>query len=83
MFAWHDALGTLGVALVLWAYFALQTGRLKCERLAYSVLNGIGGSCIVVSLLFQFNLSALLMEGAWVLISLIGIWNWFRAKRKA
>ena len=33
-FEWHDALGTLGVLLVLWAYFALQTRRMKAEQLA-------------------------------------------------
>jgi hypothetical protein len=81
--AWHDLLGTIGVALVLWAYFALQTGRLKAEHVSYSVFNGIGAAFVVVSLLFEFNLSALLMEGAWVLISLIGIWKWLKAKRRA
>jgi len=79
-FAWHDILGTLGVALVLWAYFALQTNRLQAGQLRYSLLNGIGATLVVVSLMFQFNLSALLMEGAWVLISLIGVWKWWQAK---
>lgn len=82
-FEWHDVLGTTGVLLVLWAYFALQTGRWKAEHLAYSALNAFGATFVVVSLLFRFNLSALLMEGAWVLISLIGVWNWFRARRRA
>lgn len=81
-FEWHDALGTLGVLLVLWAYFALQTKRMKAEDLAYSVLNGVGALFVVTSLLFRFNLSALLMEGAWVLVSLIGVANWIKARRR-
>lgn len=81
-FEWHDILGTTGVALVLWAYFALQTKRMRAEDLAYSVLNGVGALFVVISLLFRFNLSALLMEGAWVLVSLIGIGNWIKGRRK-
>jgi hypothetical protein len=42
------------------------------RRLAYSLLNAIGAGLIVVSLLFDFNLSALLMEVFWVLISFVG-----------
>lgn len=81
-FEWHDILGTTGVALVLWAYFVLQTKRMRAEDLAYSVLNGVGASFVVISLLYRFNLSALLMEGAWVLVSLIGVANWLKARRK-
>jgi hypothetical protein len=35
---------------------------------------------IVISLLFDFNLSALLMEVFWVLISFVGIYRYFRLK---
>jgi hypothetical protein len=43
-------------------------------------MNAIGASLIVVSLLVDFNLSALLMEVFWVLISLIGVYRYFRLK---
>ena len=46
------------------------------------MLNGVGALFVVISLLFRFNLSALLMEGAWVVVSLIGVWNWWRARVK-
>ena len=82
-FAWNDALGVVGVALVLWAYFALQTGRLRAAYLRYSLLNGVGASLVLVSLLVEFNLAAAVLEGAWVLISLIGIVRWWRARRAA
>ena len=35
---------------------------------------------IVVTLLVNFNLSALLMEVFWVLISFVGIYRYFRLK---
>ena len=74
-FRWHDLLGTIGVVMVLLAYFLLQVGRMRAEDVRYSLLNGIGAGLVVLSLLFEFNLSALLLEGFWVLISLIGVWQ--------
>jgi hypothetical protein len=61
-------------------YLWLQLGKLKSDALTYSLMNAIGASLIVVSLLVDFNLSALLMEVFWVLISLIGVYRYFRLK---
>lgn len=78
---WHDVLGAIGVALVLGAYFLLQTGRLRAEALSYSLANGIGAALVVLSLCFEFNLAAFLLEGAWVVISGIGIVRWWSRAR--
>ena len=67
-----DFLGNIGVALMMIAYLLLQLGKLK-HGLLYSVVNAVGASFVVLSLLTNFNLSAFLMEAFWVLISLIGI----------
>ena len=75
-----DFIGNVGVVVVMIAYLMLQLNKLSSAGLAYSVLNAIGASLIVVSLLFDFNLSALLMEVLWVLISLVGIYRYFRLK---
>ena len=80
-FGWHDLLGTVGVGMVLVAYFLLQVGRMRAEDVRYSLLNGIGAGLVVLSLLFEFNLSAFLLEAFWVLISMIGIWRWWRARQ--
>jgi len=45
-FAWYDILGTVGVAVIVAAYFLLQTGRLRSGQLAYSVMNGVGAVLI-------------------------------------
>ena len=80
-YPWYDILGTVGVMMILACYFLIQIGRINSERLAFSAINGIGASFILVSLYFEFNFASVLMEGAWVLISLIGIVRYFLRRR--
>ena len=75
-----DLLGNVGVVILMITYLMLQLNRLSSDRLAYSLLNAIGAGLIVISLLYDFNLSALLMEVFWVLISGLGIYRYFRLK---
>jgi hypothetical protein len=78
--AWYDVVGTLGVVIVLVAYFLLQTARLDGTSLAYSVINLVGAMLITVSLLYEFNFSAFVIEIFWMAISIYGI---VRARRAA
>ena len=75
-----DLVGNIGVAILMITYLLLQLEQLKSTNLSYSVLNALGASLIVASLIVDFNLSALLMEVFWVLISFIGIGRHLRLK---
>ena len=75
-----DLIGNIGVVILIITFLMLQLNKIPSDGLAYSVLNAIGASLIVVSLLYDFNFSALLMEVFWVLISLLGIYRYFRLK---
>ena len=75
-----DLVGNIGVAILMVTYLLLQLNKLRSDELAYSLLNAIGASLIVLSLLVDFNLSAFLMEVFWVLISFVGIYRYFRLK---
>ena len=75
-----DLIGNIGVVILIITFLMLQLNKLPSDGLTYSLLNAIGASLIVVSLLFDFNLSALLMEVFWVLISFVGIYRYFRLK---
>jgi multidrug transporter EmrE-like cation transporter len=75
-----DVIGNIGVVVLMITYLMLQLNKLSSNGLAYSLLNAIGASLIIVSLLVDFNLSALLMEVFWVLISFVGIYRYFRLK---
>ncbi len=81
-YEWTDLLGNLGVATILLTYLGLQLGRVDARGLEYSIANAIGASLILVSLAFDFNLSAALVEGFWVLISLLGIGKALRSRQK-
>ena len=72
-YEWHDFVGNLGVFCILATYLLLQLEKLDVSSLSYSVLNAFGAGLIVFSLLYDFNLSAIVMEMAWLLISLFGI----------
>ena len=74
---WWDFVGFAGVALVLGAYFLLQTGRMRGDSVPYSVLNMIGAAGILVPVWYiqPMNWSVLFIEAAWILISVYGIWH--------
>ncbi len=75
-----DFVGNIGVIILMTTYLMLQLNKLSSDGLAYSALNAIGATLITISLIFDFNLSALLMEVFWVLISFVGIYRYFRLK---
>jgi hypothetical protein len=72
-YQWHDVIGNLGVIAILATYVLVQIDRLDARTVGYSVLNALGAGFIVVSLIFDFNLSAFLVETAWLVISVYGI----------
>lgn len=75
-----DLIGNVGVVMLMVTYLLLQLEKIRSTELSYSVLNAVGASLIVASLVVNFNLSAMLMEVFWVLISFIGIGRHFRLK---
>ncbi|MBC8227822.1 MAG: hypothetical protein H8E74_11945 [Gammaproteobacteria bacterium] len=70
---WHDFLGASGATLIVITYFLLQTDKLNPKTITYSLFNLIGASLILVSLYFNFNLSAVVIETFWIAISLLGL----------
>lgn len=75
--AFHDLVGTAGVCFILLCFFMLQIGKMHSQQLSYILLNMLGASLILFSLYFEFNFSAMLIEGVWVIISLIGLYRYW------
>lgn len=72
-YRWHDLIGNIGVLLILVSYLRLQMGTISAASVSYSAVNGAGALLILVSLVYEFNLSAFVVEAAWLLISLYGV----------
>jgi hypothetical protein len=68
-----DLAGLLGVAMILGAYAAAQLRGLDPLKAPALILNFVGASLVLVSLIRAFNLSAAIVEGAWALIALFGL----------
>jgi hypothetical protein len=79
--AWYDLSGNVGVALIIGAYGLMQLRRLEATGLAYSALNAVGALLIMVSLIFDFNASAMIVEVFWFGISVLGIGRCLMGRR--
>lgn len=75
-----DLIGHAGVALIAICYFLSQIGKMSATAPLYPALNGVGAAMILVSLYFRPNLPSIMMEGFWLLISVIGL---IRAMKKS
>ena len=70
---WHDWVCSLGVLIIVAAYLWLQIGRIAGQNVVFSGANLLGSMLILVSLYFNFNFSAVLIEIFWIIISLFGL----------
>jgi hypothetical protein len=72
---WYDLISIIGVVMILVAYFLLQTEKMNSQGYGYSTLNIVGSSFILYSLSYDWNLSAVIIEICWIIISFIGLWK--------
>ena len=82
-YSWYDFLGNVGVLLILLSYLLLQMKKIKSQSMYYSLMNATGALLILVSLYYNFNLSAFIMEFFWLVISLYGLWKLRSVKTQA
>ena len=72
-----DWTGSIGVTILLIAYFLNLKGIVKTDGAVYLFLNFIGAglACIASILLKYFPF--IILEGCWTLVSAIGLLNYF------
>ena len=76
-----DAIGMLGVLMILTAYTLVQLDRIDVRNISYSLVNALGAGLILISLTVDFNLSAFVIESCWLLISMAGIYSSYKKNR--
>ncbi|MEJ6391773.1 hypothetical protein V8J82_00815 [Gymnodinialimonas sp. 2305UL16-5] len=67
------SVGLIGFAIYATAFFCLSVGKLDSSRPLYFGMMLAASSCVMVSLWADFNLSAALIQGFYILMSLGGI----------
>ncbi|WP_320203314.1 CBU_0592 family membrane protein [Agrobacterium rosae] len=75
-----DIVGLIGAVFYLTAYALLQMRILSVDDSRATLLNVLGGICLIYSLSWNFNLGSLVTQVAWLLFTIIGYVR-FRAKR--
>lgn len=68
-----DGVGVVGVILTIGAYLMLQRRQVGFDSTSYLAANAVGSSLILVTLYFDWNLSAAVVEAFWVAISVYGL----------
>lgn len=76
-----NPVGMVGVILILIAYFYLSNGKMAANSMTYQLLNFIGAWLILYSLYFHWNLSSVVIEIAWLVISVMGMYRALTTKR--
>lgn len=70
---WPTIIGLAGMLVTLLAYFLLQARKLHGNGVIYQLMNAVGSAAIIVSLFYAFNLPAMILEVAWLAISIYGL----------
>ncbi len=78
---WYDVIGLVGVAVMLWAFYRLQAGKVHGHSFSYQLMNAAGAGAVLLSLMHDFNLSAFVIETCWVIISVYGMIHARRRRR--
>ena len=73
-----DAIGMLGTAMVLAAFYMQQLEYADSKGLSYNLINLVGALLLLISLWFHFNLASFVIEIFWIAASLIGLWKYWR-----
>lgn len=73
-----NIIGMMGTSIVVGTYFLLQMGKMDSQTLSFNLLNLLGATLLMLSLLVHFNLASMVIEVFWILASLVGLWRYFR-----
>lgn len=68
-----EIMGLVGVAFYLGSYVMLQFGVIMGSGNLYTVLNLAAACLVLASLMNAFNLSSVIIQIAWIIISVIGL----------
>lgn len=63
-------LSAIGAAAILFAFWALQTKRMRSEQIAYQLINLVGASLLATAALMTESWSFVVLNVVWALVAL-------------
>lgn len=78
-----DIVGYIGSAMIIWAYFLLQSGKVTSDDITYPLINLIGAILLMISLMVHTNMPSIIIEIFWIGISVYGVWKILKKKNKS
>ena len=75
---YNDLIGTIGVAIILIAYFLNTEKLIRVNGKAFYVLNMIGAALACYASFLLLYWPFVILEGAWTLISIYGLMRTMR-----
>ncbi len=75
---YKDIIGTIGVGLILIAYFLNIFSLIQKDGKLYFIMNIIGASLSCYASLLINYMPFIILEGTWTIVSLFGIINLYR-----
>jgi len=77
---YNDIIGTIGVGLILLAYFLNTAKMLERNKRAFYVMNIIGAALACYASFLIDYLPFVILEGTWTLVSIYGLMKTMRIK---
>ncbi len=74
--------GILGFIVYMLAYALLQIGKIDGQGVTYVSLNFLAALLVLISLLNQFNMASMLIQVAWIIISITGFLRIYLSQNK-
>ena len=73
LFTLRNVTSIAGALMILFAFGALQRGRLSLQHRSYHLLNFVGAAILAGFAVLDRNLGIVLLEGTWALLSVPGL----------
>jgi hypothetical protein len=68
-----DAIGVAGFGLYVLNYTLLTVHKVSSHQIRYFILNLFAASMVLIGLISAFNLASALIQGFWIVISIVAI----------
>jgi hypothetical protein len=69
----NDLIGTIGVGIIIIAYFLNMFSIIPKDGIFYFILNIIGAGIACFASILIHYMPFIILEGAWVLVSIVGL----------